>query len=70
MAAGKVKKRISGGGQLARSGKKPVLLGLTEEQHATLRDAAAADGRPMTQFLVFHGLAAAKKILEKIPKKA
>ncbi len=61
----KNQKRPSGGAQLALSGKRPVLIGLTPAQHQKIRDAADADGRPMTQFLTYHGLVAAEKILKK-----
>ena len=54
----------SGGKRLTASGRKPVLLGLTPEQHATLKAAAQKDGRPMTQFALRAALAAAEKILE------
>lgn len=60
-------KRLSGGARLARSGKRPILLGVTAEQYDEISRAASADGRPMTQFLIFHGLRAAKKILKKSP---
>ena len=61
------KKTLSGGARLISSGKSPVLLGLTPDQKVILRSAADADGRPLTQFLVFHGLVAAKKILRNLP---
>lgn len=57
-------KQLSGGARLALAGKRPVNLGLTPEQHDTIREAAEKDGRPITQFLTHHGLAAAKKILD------
>jgi uncharacterized protein (DUF1778 family) len=59
------KKQASGGARLTASGKVPVLLGLRPEQAEALRAAAEKDGRPLTQFLIFHGLAAAEKILKK-----
>lgn len=66
----KKKTQASGGARLKAAGRHPVLLGLTPEQRAKIQAAAAADNRPVTQFLVHHGLAAAEKILEKFPKKA
>jgi uncharacterized protein (DUF1778 family) len=57
-------KQASGGARLKAAGKVAVLLGLRPDQAATLRAAAEKDGRPLTQFLVFHGLAAAEKILK------
>ena len=64
------KKPMSGGARIKASGKSPMLLGVLPEQKDILRKAAAIDGRPMTQFLLFHALAAAKKILEKSATKA
>ncbi len=60
------KKQKSGGARMRDSGKIPVLLGLTASQRETIRSAAESDGRPVTQFLVFYGLLAAKKILGKL----
>lgn len=59
------KKKLSGGASIKASGKSPVLLGLTPEQKDKLQAAAKADNRPLTQFLVHHGLEAAGKILRK-----
>lgn len=56
-------KPISGGARLVQSGKHPVLLGLTPEQRDIIGRAAKEDGRPLTQFFIHHGLAAAKRIL-------
>lgn len=58
-------KQLSGGARLLAAGKKPVCLGLTEAEHGLLREAAALEGRPMTQFALFHALAAAKKLFLK-----
>jgi len=60
-----MKKQASGGARLRAAGKRAVLLGLTPEQHTKIREAAEIDRRPVTQFLTFHGLAAAEKILKK-----
>lgn len=64
------RRQASGGARLVASGKRPVLLGLAPDQHECIAEAAAATGRPVTQFLIFHGLMAAKKILEKSVKPA
>lgn len=64
------KKQLSGGARLIESGRRPVLLGVPGEQHDLLTEAAQADGRPLTQFLLFHGLRAAEKILGKKQKKS
>lgn len=58
-------KQASGGARLKASGRVPVLLGLLPDQAETIRAAAAADGRPVTQFLVHYGLETAKRILRK-----
>jgi uncharacterized protein (DUF1778 family) len=62
---GTPRKQKSGGARLVESGRHPVQLGITSEQRDVLRKAAELDGRPLTQFMIFHGLAAAKKIISK-----
>lgn len=64
----KPKKQRSGGAGLIAAGKKPLLLGLTPEQHELIRQAAELDGRYMTQFVLHNTLIAAKTILEKKQK--
>lgn len=59
------KTQLSGGARLMKAGKKPILIGPTEDEKALLDQAAKEDGRPTTQFVLFHALAAAKKILQK-----
>ena len=59
---------MSGGARLAASGKRPILLGVSAEQHDLLRAAADAESRYVTQFVLHHALAAARKNLAKIPK--
>ena len=63
-----MKRKRSGGASLVASGRKPILLGLPTDEHDILRRAAAIERRPMTQFLIHYGIAAAKKILEKSAK--
>jgi uncharacterized protein (DUF1778 family) len=58
-------KQASGGARLTASGKRPMLLGWPQEQAELIQAAALADGRKMTQFVMFHALQAAKKMLEK-----
>lgn len=58
-------KKISGGKRLTDTGKKPILIGATEAEHRKLARAAKAERRPITQFLLFHGLAAADQALNK-----
>ncbi len=64
MATRTKKKPQSSGARLTAAGLKPVQLWLTQELHDLIFSAAAADGRAATQFLIFHGVKAAKKILE------
>lgn len=44
-------------------GYKPVLLLLTREDHRTIEKAGKIAGLRKTQFLIFHGLAAARKTI-------
>lgn len=60
-------------GYTTRSGKKPLMLNLTPDEHAKIKAAAASigsRGKPMTQFVLDHALAAAEKQLEKSAKKS
>lgn len=43
-------------------GRRPVLLGLQPAEYETIKAAAALDGRPVTQFLIYHGLKEAERI--------
>ena len=49
---------------LKPAGLRPVLLGLSPDDAAILQAAARMDGRPMTQFILWHGLRAAEQILK------
>lgn len=63
------RKRIkSGGARLVEAGKKPVLLGLTPEQHEKIAAAADHEHRRITQFITHYGLRAAEKILKTLPE--
>jgi hypothetical protein len=63
------KKPPSGGAKLKDADKTAVLLGLTPAQLDLIDRAAELSGVPYrTQFVLQHALAAARKILEKIPK--
>jgi uncharacterized protein (DUF1778 family) len=66
---GKQSKRPSGGAALKAAGKKPILCGVTPEQLDELRGAADREGRKVAPFVVFHALAAARKILKKTGEK-
>jgi len=53
---------------LARSakkatGKRAVMLGVTADQHELLQAAAALELRPVTQFVIFHSLREAERII-------
>lgn len=61
-------KQTSGGARLVASGKSPILLGVTGAEKKILKKAADIEKRPMTQFLLFHGIMAARKIIEKSEK--
>jgi hypothetical protein len=62
-------KQRSGGARLVASGKKPMLLGLTPEQHEEIRLAALSEERPMTQYVIHHVVAFARKNNEKNRKR-
>jgi len=50
------------------NGLKPILVATSKDEHQKIRVAAAAEGVPMSHFLLLHGLTAAKKILENMAK--
>jgi hypothetical protein len=66
----KTAKRISGGAGLKARGLRAMLLGWPQEDREKIEQAAQADGRPMTQFVMFHALRAAESILRKSNKSA
>jgi uncharacterized protein (DUF1778 family) len=47
------------------AGRRPSLIWFDDEDRATIQAAAKAEHRPMTQFVVHHSLAAARKIVAK-----
>ena len=59
---------VSTGGSesMRRAGRKPLLIGLTPNEHQQIRTAAAFIGVSMGELLRRHGLRAAQKILAKI----
>lgn len=61
-------KQSSSGSRMRKAGYKPVQLWLTEEQHQQIFAAAEGEGRKATQFLIFHGVKAAKTILRNLSK--
>lgn len=60
--------QASGGARLKAYGKRAVLLGIFHEEYAMIQEAAQIDGRPVTQFYMFHTREAAKAILKKSGK--
>ncbi len=56
------KKQASGGARMKAKGRTACQIGLTIDQREILRRAADSQGLPLTQFLLYQGLAAAKKI--------
>ena len=56
-------------GYATRAGRTPIGVTVSPEEHAIIREAAEIDGRPMSQFMLRAGLAAAKKILGKNTEK-
>ncbi len=59
-------KKKSGGARMRASGRSLVWVTLDDEQKQQVRTAAGFAGKPMSQFLIDAGLAAARKILDKI----
>lgn len=58
-------KRASGGARMLAIGKKPIMIGLTADEHDLVRQAADLVGRPMAQLAKYVLLSEAKNILEK-----
>lgn len=63
MAEKKKRKQLSGGAKLKAAGRKPILLGVTQEQYDKLKLAASLEMRPVSQFVTFHALQAADKVI-------
>jgi hypothetical protein len=59
------KKRPSGSTSLKNAGKRPVLLGIKEDDMVILDLACAAENRSRANFLEHHGMIAARKIAAK-----
>lgn len=57
-------KPTSGGGRLMAAGKRPMTLGLSPEQSELIEKAAEQEGRPMTNFVLYHALEHARAILK------
>lgn len=59
------KKPPSGTARQKAKGLKGFSLYLSDEQKETLKKAAKLDGRSMTQFLIYHGIKEASRIISK-----
>jgi uncharacterized protein (DUF1778 family) len=57
------RKQLSGGAKMKAAGRKPILLGVTPEQLERLREAAALELRPVSQFVVYHAMRAADLVV-------
>lgn len=65
MAQKKKRKQLSGAAKLKAYGRKAVMLGVTPEQLDTLKLAASLEMRPVSQFVTYHALQAAEKVIDK-----
>lgn len=65
MAQRKKRKQLSGGAKMKAAGKKAILLGVSPEQHAKLKQAATIELRPISQFVLFYAIQAADKSIAK-----
>ncbi len=59
------KAQASGAAKLRQRGGKAILVDMTAEQHATIKQAAKADRRSMRQFILHHILPIATTLLAK-----
>ena len=55
----KTRKPLSGGAKLKAAGRRAIMLGVTPEQHAVLKAAAQLEGRPLSNFVLYHAYQAA-----------
>jgi uncharacterized protein (DUF1778 family) len=53
---------MSGGAKLKAAGKHAVMLGLHPEIYKLLNNAAVVEGRPLTQYITFHAVNAARSL--------
>lgn len=63
MASKAARKQLSGGAKMKAAGKLPILLGVTPQQMKLFRKAAALEMRPVTQWVIFHAVHAASRLL-------
>ena len=59
----KKRKRLSGGAKLKAAGKHAIMLGVRQADYKLLKAAADMTMRPVSQFVVFHALAAADAVI-------
>ena len=60
-------KQQSGGSRMKTAGKKAILLGVAVPEWEFLHQAAQAERRPLTQYILYHVFLAAKKTLLAAP---
>jgi uncharacterized protein (DUF1778 family) len=58
-------KPLSGAAKMRAAGRRGVLLSVTQTQHELLGRAAFVEMRPVSQYVVFHALDAARETLVK-----
>lgn len=56
------RKQLSGAHKLKAYHKKAVLLGVSQEDYLSIKAAAEKERRPVSQFILYHALAAAKAL--------
>ena len=61
------KKPLSGTARMKAKGLSGFSLYLSAEQKKTIKKAAKLDGRSMTQFLIYHGVKEATRIISRNP---
>ena len=61
----KKRQQPSGAAKMKKAGKLPVMLGVLPDDLDKIRKAANMELRPVSQFVLFHALRAAEKLLSK-----
>lgn len=59
----KRRKQLSGAQKLKAYGRRAILLGVWPEDHERLSAAAQLERRPLSQFIVFHAMQAAERLV-------
>jgi hypothetical protein len=63
VAEKKKKKPMSGAAKMKAAGRKAIMLGVPPDQFDKLKLAASLEMRPVSQFVMFHAVQAAEKII-------